>query len=339
MSGVSKVLSREAARARIDAAHLRGVKVVAMSGSFDVLHDGHRAILKEARERGDELVVFLNSDDSIRRYKGSGRPKNSFDVRARTLSEVKEVDAIVRMDELTPVSLLTLLKPDIYVNGSDWNVNMVERPVVESYGGTVHVVTRGAVSTASTSELLRMSGSDESESKRAVFLDRDGVINSDVGDVDDPANIKLVEGTVEGLIALRDAGFALIIVSNQSAIGRNTVTKDGVDAVNAHIVGELKKYGVTILKVYYCPHRSDEGCACRKPGTEHLEKAADEFGIALGKCWFIGDRWSDIECGKNANMKTILIENGLYPYESVLMPDYRAKNLIEAAAIITESIS
>lgn len=115
--------------------------IVTTNGCFDLLHVGHVRILRAARELGDILVVGLNSDSSVKRLKGASRPINTQDDRAEVLSSLGCVDYVTVFDEDTPVEFLKLVKPDVHVKGADYKPeNLSETPVVESFGGRVHII-------------------------------------------------------------------------------------------------------------------------------------------------------------------------------------------------------
>jgi rfaE bifunctional protein nucleotidyltransferase chain/domain len=122
---------------------LRGQKkrVVTTNGCFDLLHVGHVRSLKSARELGDVLVVGLNSDDSVRRLKGSSRPLNCQDDRAEILASLACVDYVHIFDEDTPVEFIKAVKPNVHAKGGDYSPSqLAETPVVESFGGRVHII-------------------------------------------------------------------------------------------------------------------------------------------------------------------------------------------------------
>ncbi|MBW9111651.1 D-glycero-beta-D-manno-heptose 1-phosphate adenylyltransferase [Microbacterium ureisolvens] len=129
-------LAERVARHRAD-----GRRIVFTNGCFDVLHVGHTAYLKQARELGDVLIVAINSDASVRRLKGPDRPLNGADDRAGLLAALEWVDHVTVFEEDTPIALLERLQPDVYVKGGDYSPDMLrEAPVVEAYGGEVRVV-------------------------------------------------------------------------------------------------------------------------------------------------------------------------------------------------------
>jgi rfaE bifunctional protein nucleotidyltransferase chain/domain len=109
-------------------------KIVATSGSFDLLHFGHIAALYEAKKKGDMLIVLLNSDSSIKMCKGKGKPIFPEDIRAKVLSALEPVDYVTIFNEITPIKILEKIKPDIYCQGEEWGKNCIERAIVEKYG-------------------------------------------------------------------------------------------------------------------------------------------------------------------------------------------------------------
>jgi len=149
----------------------------------------------------------------------------------------------------------------------------------------------------------------------AVFLDRDGTLNEDPGYLGDPNLVKLLPGTGEALSLLKnELGFKLIVVSNQSGISRGLLNKEMVDAVNSRINKLLNYYNVSIDAFYYCPYHPDFSTSdqvnCRKPSPEMIFQAERDFNINLKGSYFVGDSVSDIECGINAGLKTILVKTG-----------------------------
>ena len=165
---------------------------------------------------------------------------------------------------------------------------------------------------------------------KAVFLDRDGVLVEDIGYHHKLEDFKLVKNTVEGLKLLKD--FKLVIITNQSGIGKGYYTFDDFLKFNNHLVNELKKNDVKIEKTYVCPHKPEDNCECRKPKTKLIKGAEKEFNIDLKKSFVIGDKKIDVELGKNAGCKTILVLTGKGMKEKEnLIADYVAKDLLEAA--------
>ena len=184
----------------------------------------------------------------------------------------------------------------------------------------------------------------------AVFLDRDGTINEDPGYLGEPLLVKLLPGVGEALSILKnELHFKLIVISNQSGIARGLLKEEMVESVNDRINKLLVPYNVFIDKFYYCPSHpefsKEEDCWCRKPSPELVFKASREFGIDLSGSYFVGDAVSDIECGQNAGLKTILVKTG-YGEESFYslkkqnkFPTFVAQNIKEVCEFIQKDLN
>ena len=145
---------------------------------------------------------------------------------------------------------------------------------------------------------------------RAVFLDRDGTLIDDVGYISDPEDVRLVPGAADALRALRDAGFRLVVVSNQSGLGRALITQEQADAVHRQFVQELERAGAQIDAAYYCPHTPDEDCDCRKPLPGMLIDAARELDLDLERSFMVGNSDVDFVAGEAAGARAILLGDG-----------------------------
>jgi D-glycero-D-manno-heptose 1,7-bisphosphate phosphatase len=143
--------------------------------------------------------------------------------------------------------------------------------------------------------------------RRAVFLDRDGTVIEDPGYLSDPADVRLMPGAADVLRALQADGFLLVLVSNQSGIGRGWTTVEQADAVHRRLVDVLAAEGVTIDDVRYCPHAPDEGCSCRKPLPGLLIESARALGIDLEASVMIGNTDADIGAGRAAGVRTVAL--------------------------------
>lgn len=170
--------------------------------------------------------------------------------------------------------------------------------------------------------------------RRAVFLDRDGVLNRAVvreGKPYPPAcasEMEILPGVAEATSMLRDAGFLLIVVTNQPDVARGKATKQSVEEINAALDAELN-----LDEFRTCYHDSGDGCDCRKPKPGALLAAAIEHDIDLSSSYMIGDRWRDIEAGQNAGCKTVFIDYG-YEERQPKNFDYGACSLLEATKMI-----
>ncbi len=147
-----------------------------------------------------------------------------------------------------------------------------------------------------------------SNQNKALFLDRDGVINYDKGYVCKIEDFEFVKGIFATLDYFQKKGFKLFIVTNQSGIGRGYYTLKDFEILNRWMLKELEKRGIKIERVYFCPHAPEEGCFCRKPNIGMFQKAFKEFKIDKKSSWMIGDKLSDTKAAVNAGIEnTILI--------------------------------
>ena len=145
--------------------------------------------------------------------------------------------------------------------------------------------------------------------KKAIFLDRDGVIIHETGEYNfKPADIEIVPGIAEALKVLYKRGYVFIVITNQGGIGKGMYSHKRVREIHAELKDFFTDFGVPILEFYYCPHHpSTSECICRKPDSLMLEKAIARFNIDASASWFIGDTERDMEAGKKAGVNTLQI--------------------------------
>ena len=168
------------------------------------------------------------------------------------------------------------------------------------------------------------------ESSPAVFLDRDGTIMRDVKYCGDPNQVQVFDGVADALRNLRNAGFDLIVITNQSGIGRGYFSEEDYQAVEAEVRRQLPMIDAT----YFCPHRPDAGCDCRKPKTGLIYEAEADHSLDLRRSFFVGDKAIDVDCGRKAGLRTILVQTGLERPDTTVKPDWIARDLRQAAEII-----
>ena len=145
---------------------------------------------------------------------------------------------------------------------------------------------------------------------RAIFLDRDGVINLDKNYLYKIEDFEFAEGVFEALRAFQEMGYTLFVVTNQSGIGRGYYSEEDFWRLSRWMLERLRDEGIEIKEIFYCPHRPDEGCGCRKPEPGMILDAAKKYGIDLERSWMIGDKPSDIEAARRAGVGgAILLEN------------------------------
>lgn len=177
---------------------------------------------------------------------------------------------------------------------------------------------------------------------KAIFLDRDGVINEDNGYTHKIDDFKLLEGVIQGLQALRDLDYEIIIITNQAGIARGFFSINDFHIFMNHIINTLHKNNIQVLDYFFCPHHPEGKiesyaikCNCRKPDIGMLEEAKEKYKIDFSKSIIIGDKESDILAGKNAGLLSdILISN--YSLAQNSQASYIAKDLVEASNIIAK---
>ncbi|MBN1956503.1 MAG: HAD family hydrolase [Anaerolineae bacterium] len=172
--------------------------------------------------------------------------------------------------------------------------------------------------------------------KWAVFMDRDGTVNEEVGYLDDPAGLRLLPGAGEAIRRLNAARVPVLLVTNQSAIARGYLPAARLQAVHQELARQLAAHGAHIDHIYHCPHHPDENCSCRKPQPGMLQQAAAEHGIELADSFIVGDKGTDLEAGRRVGCRTVLVLTGYGPDERRRLetagprPDFVARDLSEA---------
>ncbi len=172
---------------------------------------------------------------------------------------------------------------------------------------------------------------------KAIFLDRDGVINKDPGFGDYIKNWKEFEflpGSIDVIKLLNKNGYEIFVISNQAGVAKGLFSKESLDEITANMLKEIEAKGGKIRKVSYCIHASDAGCDCRKPNIGQIKKAAKGLDIDFKKSYFIGDSRLDVGAGKNMGCKAILLLTGKETSEDAKAwkhkPDFIMNNLKEA---------
>lgn len=175
----------------------------------------------------------------------------------------------------------------------------------------------------------------------AAFLDKDGTLIDDVPNNVDPVRIRLSRHAGAGLRLLRDLGFRLLLISNQSGVAHGLFPCTALDGVTKRLQALLAAEGVQLAGAYYCPHdpQGSEAayavpCGCRKPAPGLLLRAAAEHGLILDQCWMVGDILNDVEAGRRAGCRTVLINNGnetQWLPGALRKPEIVAADLLEAA--------
>ena len=167
--------------------------------------------------------------------------------------------------------------------------------------------------------------------RRAVFFDRDGTLMRDVHYCGDPAKVEVFPGVPGALRRLHQAGFVAVVVSNQSGIGRGLITETQYHAVEREF---LRQVGAGLIDAtYFCPDPPDVPSTRRKPEPGMLLDAAKELELDLARSWLVGDKSSDIECGRRAGVRTILVLTG-YGAQQNCQPDFTVAGAVEAVSTI-----
>lgn len=174
--------------------------------------------------------------------------------------------------------------------------------------------------------------------EKAVFVDRDGTLIQDKDFISRLEDVEFVPGSIQAIKILKDLGYKVVIISNQSGIGRGILTKNIVEQINDFILSQLRKNDLLIDGVYYCPHSPDENCSCRKPNLGMINRASLELNLSLKNSWAIGDKLSDVILGKNMGGRGGLVLTGYGKKElekikenSDAKPDFVAEDLLDAA--------
>lgn len=342
MNTESKIQARGNLKRLVEGHRREGRKIGFTCGAFDLLHAGHVRYLEKAKERCDILVVAVNTDESVRGYKGEKRPVIGQDERMRLVAGLAAVDYVTPLPELRPADLISLLKPHFYFKGGDYSVDALRsKDVLEQWGGQAVVLplSEGRSTTAVIDKIVQLHIAESvphvSHHDKAVFLDRDGTINEDISFLHNPGKFRLLPHAAEGLRQMQEMGFRLVIVTNQQGIGLGYFPEEDFFKVNSAMFRALTPYGVVISKIYFCPHSEADACQCRKPKTELIERARKDMNLNLDRCFFVGDRPEDIETGRRAGCKTILVGRKRQA-DTEAHPDFHAADLLEAAGYMAE---
>lgn len=241
----------------------------------------------------------------------------------------------------------------------DFTKNIMPGMIVEggrvlAYRSSEYIKDMGTPSRLETVEADwqagRISLQNSGQGQPAIFLDRDGTLNVEKGNLRTPEELEMLPRVGPTLRALRQAGFRLVILTNQPVIARGEATERDVAAVHRKLVWEIGKEGAYLDAIYLCPHHPKRGfpgervdlkieCECRKPGTKMVEQACRDLGIDAAQSWMVGDRTVDIEMARRAGLRSILLRTGAAGQDGKysVSPDYVVDDITAAAAIILQS--
>ena len=194
-------------------------------------------------------------------------------------------------------------------------------------------------------------------SRRAIFLDRDGTLNEEVGYICDPSQFRLLDFAADAIRLANESGWLVIVITNQAGIARGLFTEEFLAGIHQRMTEELTLAGARVDAIYYCPHHPEIGeppyrqvCDCRKPQPGLLTRAAAEFNLNLSECLIIGDRYDDVAAAQAAGARGVLVltghgreefeqEQAMWPHDNNhIVADHIAANVLEAVRwIINES--
>jgi D-glycero-D-manno-heptose 1,7-bisphosphate phosphatase len=180
----------------------------------------------------------------------------------------------------------------------------------------------------------------------AIFLDRDGVLIEDSHYLGSRDRVRFVPGSAEAIALLSRAGWPVVVVTNQSGVGRGLFTFESVGEVHAHIAEQLATFGATVAGFYFCPHHPEAevaayriACECRKPKPGMLRTAAAELGLDPARSWMVGDRVSDLEAGAAVGARTVLVRTGYGSRVDAAALDRSQLNLELVAADLADAVA
>ena len=224
---------------------------------------------------------------------------------------------------------------------------------VLAYRSTEYIKDMGTPERLARVEMDLKSGKIHRQGKRdaAIFLDRDGTLNVEKGFLASQDGLEIFPGSASALKRLRQAGYRLVVVTNQPVIARGEASEEDVAAIHRRLGWELGKEGAYLDAIYICPHHPDRGfagerpefkivCACRKPGTAMVEQACRDLGLDARTSWMIGDQTVDMELARRAGLRSILVRTGFGGSDGRcnVTPDYVTDDLSAAADLILEQM-
>ena len=340
-----KIKTREELAKIIEKLKKEGKKVGFTNGAFDIVHAGHVAYLEDASKICDVLVVSVNTDDSVKQYKDDGRPINKLEDRQKVIAALGSVGYVTAHPERRMATTIEILKPNLYIKGGDYSPKtMTSTPVIEKLGGksVVLKLVQGVSTTDVIKKICETYASTyhfelpSKEKAKAVFLDRDGVINKEVEYLHEPGKFEFEKNAIDGVKKMYNKGYKIVVITTQAGIGLGYFTKEDFYKVNKVMLKGLGGAGINVDRVYFCPHSKADNCNCRKPKTALFERAKKDLNLDFKESYMIGDMTRDIEAGKNIGAKTILVKTGHAGKDgqSDVKPDFVVDDLVEAAKVM-----
>lgn len=339
-----KLLSRSALVEALVSLRASGSTVGFTSGAFDILHAGHLDYLRKAKQHCDLLVVGVNSDRSYVQYKSQDGPYNHETDRAELISGLDCVDFVFLFDEVNNAGNIEALKPDFYIKGGDYDISQLSSaPLVESHGGRVLLIplksgysTTNLVNKIVCRRITHTEPALNIAQAPAIFVDRDGTINEHVEYIHDPAEFRPIPGALEALKHCQDLGYRIVVITNQPGIGLGYYSKEDFYRVNLEMFKHASKIGLFFDKIYFSTETKNSGNQTRKPNPYFVTKAVQDLNIDLEQSVFVGDTTTDIQCAKNAGVKSVLVKTGKGGSDGVfsVLPDFTIGSLAEIVGVI-----
>lgn len=317
-----KIVTREALVSIRATLHSQGKRVGLVSGAFDFLQSRHIARLEEAASRCDVLMVGVASDAAVAATWGAPFPVCKDTDRIFLVAALEVASFAFIYDEADDQKSRELLRPNVYLSNLDEAAET--RAVI------------GRITGSPARDLSQNIGLPLSPRLPAVFLDRDGTINENVEYLHEPEKLKLYPGVLDAIRKFKALGYRIVIVTNQAGIGLGYFTKEDLFAVNRELMRQMSRAGVSVDRIYFCPHSVAEECSCRKPRTALIERAARDLNLDISKSVVIGDMTGDIQLGKNAGCKTILVRTGTGGADKLhpVAADFEVPDLASAAELV-----
>ena len=330
----------------------QGKRIVTTNGAFDIVHIGHIRFLQFCKSNGDILIVGVNTDSSLKQFKGDKRPIIPEQERAELIASLSCVDYVHIFSERTPEAWLDVVKPSVHVKAGDYTLDrnketpknkIWERDVVEKNGG--HCLLAPLVQGRSTTGIIEKinevygSGKKGQQKMPAVFLDRDGTIIQDKEYMHKVEDLEFIPGAIESLKKLSQSSARIFILSNQSGIARELFTEIDAERFSQHFIEQLSKEGIRVDGVYLCPHHPQgshpkfaRDCSCRKPKPGMVLSALQDHAIDLQRSVVVGDKTMDIMLGNALGIKAVLVKTGKagLDNEYPAIPDFTAPTITEA---------
>lgn len=173
----------------------------------------------------------------------------------------------------------------------------------------------------------------------AVLVDRDGTLNHDCGYVTSPDQLVLFPGVPEAISRLNQLGVLVIMITNQSAIGRGLMTVEMLNAIHRELAALLRTSGAKIDGIFFCPHHPRDECDCRKPNVGLIEQAVERFSLDLTQCYLVGDKKSDLEAAQTMGVAGVLVMTSSYSEEALKARDKGQLHIAHVSESFIESVS